>query len=128
MTFQTTFHKDFTVSKLIGKGSFAKVYVALKNETNVTYAVKAFNKDFISSSDKGKESLINEVNVMRKLNHPYLLRLYESHETENSIYFIVDVISGGELIKYVKEKGYMNDSNLRKLMKHLLQALENMHL
>jgi len=112
---------------MIGKGSFAKVYLATKNETNVTYAIKAFNKEFIEGQDKGKDSLINEITIMRLLNHPYLLKLYETHETTNSIYFVIDIISGGELLKVIKDKGMISDTGLRKLMKHLLRALEFMH-
>ena len=51
---QHTFHEDFVVNKMIGKGSFAKVYLAQKKENNKLYAIKAFNKDFLSSNNKGK--------------------------------------------------------------------------
>lgn len=40
----TTFHEDFVVTKMIGKGSFAKVYLATKKDKNIQYAIKAFNK------------------------------------------------------------------------------------
>jgi hypothetical protein len=50
-----SFHEDFQVLKLIGKGSFAKVYLANKLETNEKFAVKAFNKEYLSNhSIKGK--------------------------------------------------------------------------
>lgn len=52
---QHSFHEDFQVLKLIGKGSFAKVYLANKLETNKKFAVKAFNKEYLSNhTSKGK--------------------------------------------------------------------------
>lgn len=92
------FHDAFMVSKLIGKGSFAKVYLATRKENNQQYAIKAFSKSFMQSQHKGIESLLNEMQVMRKLNHPNIVKLHEVHETANSVYFVVDIISGGELL------------------------------
>lgn len=49
---------------MIGKGSFAKVYLSSKKETGQAYAIKAFNKEFMASQHKGKESLINEIGLL----------------------------------------------------------------
>ena len=49
----STFHDDFEVKKMIGKGSFAKVYMATKKTTGKDYAVKAFSKEFLLSQNKG---------------------------------------------------------------------------
>ena len=64
----TTFHTDFNVQKLIGKGSFANVYLAIRNTNGVQYAVKAFSKLFINAQFRGREGLENEIRVMRRLN------------------------------------------------------------
>lgn len=69
------------VTKMIGKGSFAKVYLATKKENNLQYAIKAFNKEFMLAQHKGKESLINEIVVMRALHNDHLIHLYEVYET-----------------------------------------------
>jgi serine/threonine protein kinase len=47
---------------------------------------------------KGKESLINEIKIMRSLDSEFCLRLYETYETTNSVYFVIDLLSGGELL------------------------------
>ncbi|EGR27882.1 protein kinase domain protein [Ichthyophthirius multifiliis] len=112
---------------MIGKGSFAKVYLASKKENNVQYAIKAFNKEFMSSQHKGKESLINEISVMRNLSNEHLINLYEVYETTNSIYFVVDILNGGELLNRVKDKGSIGEDDIRELMKKLLLALQYLH-
>ena len=63
-----SFHEEFLVTKMIGKGSFAKVYLATKKENNKQYAIKAFNKEYMSSQHKGKESLLNEIHILRSIN------------------------------------------------------------
>lgn len=89
---------------MIGKGSFAKVYLATKKENKLNYAIKAFNKEFMLTQHKGRESLINEITIMRTLNHDNLIHLYETYETTNSIYFVVDLLEGGELLHRLREK------------------------
>jgi len=78
-------------------------------------------------SDKDKESLVNEMKLMRRLNYPYLLRLYEVFESSSQIYFVIDMVSGGELFSLIKEKQKIPDADLRRMMRQLLRSLEYMH-
>ena len=54
----STFHEEFEVKKMIGKGSFAKVYLATKRVTGRDYAIKAFSKEFVQSQSKGPVNFI----------------------------------------------------------------------
>lgn len=56
-----------------------------------------------------------------------MLRLYEIYETVNSIYFVIDVLYGGELLNRVREKGSFDDITMRKLFKNLLTALNHLN-
>ncbi|CAD8061600.1 unnamed protein product [Paramecium primaurelia] len=123
---QSTFHDEFGVTKMIGKGSFAKVYLATKKSTGINYAVKAFNKEFMLEQFKGRESLENEIKVMRRLNQENLVKLHEVYETQNSIYFILDILKGGELLSRVKSQP-LSAPNLQKLMYNLMKALCHLH-
>ncbi|EGR30423.1 protein kinase domain protein [Ichthyophthirius multifiliis] len=124
---QQNFHEDFIVTKIIGKGSFAKVYLATKKQNNQQYAIKAFNKEFMLNQHKGKESLINEIIVMRNLRNEHLINLYEVYETANSIYFVVDIINGGELLHRLREKKTIKESDLKNLIRNLLLGLQYLH-
>ena len=99
---------------LIGKGSFAKVYFATKNEDGKNFAIKAFNKEYMAvyfiynifQVTTQRKIIFNQrntlkfqilifhfiVRIMRNLNSEYCLRLYEMYETTNSIYFVVDLL------------------------------------
>jgi len=66
---------------MIGKGSFARVYLVESNATKERFAVKAFSKDYLSNSKHGRESLINEIEIMRVLDHKNIMKLIEVHES-----------------------------------------------
>jgi serine/threonine protein kinase len=113
------------VAKIIGSGAFANVYESTEKSSGKKFAVKGFNKTFLEQESKGKQSLWNEINVMKGLNQKNLLRLYEVHETKNSIYLVFDIIEGGELAKYVEgKKGGLGESEVIKLMYGLLRGLD----
>ncbi|CAD8182538.1 unnamed protein product [Paramecium octaurelia] len=122
----TTFHTDFQVLKMIGKGSFANVYLANRQSNGVQYAVKAFSKLYIHGQFRGREGLENEIRVMRRLNQENILHLYEVHETQNSVYFVLDLLEGGELMRRAQSKIY-TAQKIQKLMYNLLKALFHMH-
>lgn len=97
LTIQTDFHLRYKVLKMIGKGSFARVYLAKNNETDEKFAIKAFNKDHILRKDKGVENIREEIEITWNLNHKNLIKMIELHESENSIYMILELLEGGEI-------------------------------
>ena len=102
---QSDFHSKFSAIKMIGKGSFARVYLVEDKEKKTRFAVKAFSKEYLLTQNKGKESLINEIEVMRELRHPHIMLLEEVHESQNSIYLVTELLEGGELFNYVSDRG-----------------------
>ena len=60
---------------------------------------------------------------MRNLRNEHLINLYEVYETTNSIYFVVDILNGGELLHRVRDKGNMREDDLKPLMRNLVLAL-----
>ena len=59
----------FAVEKKIGKGNFATVYLAERLEDSQQMAIKAFSKAAAYGEENGKEAIINEIQIMRKLEH-----------------------------------------------------------
>ena len=124
---RTDFHNRFTVSKIIGSGAFANVYEATEKSSGKIFAVKGFNKSFLEQETKGKQSLWNEIEVMKGLNQKNLLQLYEVHETKNSIYLVFDIIEGGELAKLMEtKKAGLSESEVISIMYGLLKGLDYM--
>lgn len=97
LTIQTDFHLRYKVIKMIGKGSFARVYLAYNNETQEKVAIKAFHKEHILQKDKGVENIREEIEITWNLNNKNLIKMIELHESENSVYMILELLEGGEI-------------------------------
>lgn len=123
---QCDFHTKFNTIKMIGKGSFARVYLVENKENKQRFAVKAFSKEYLLSQPKGKASLINEIQVMQKLQHPYIMNLEEVHESKNSIYLVLELLEGGELLNYISSKQNLGLRDYWRVMKCILEALAYM--
>ena len=64
---------------------------------------------------------------MQKMNHPNCIKLYEVYETKNSIYLVLEMIKGGELIKKIREKFVYKERDVKLLMYNFLHALLHIH-
>lgn len=120
---QTDFHQKFEAIKMIGKGSFARVYLIENMITKKQYAVKAFSKDNLLSQSKGKSMVMNEITIMKSIDHPNILKLEEIHETKNSIYLVLELLQGGELFSHISKKKNLSIAEIQHIMKNMLEAL-----
>ena len=73
----------------MGCGSFGSVYKIRSKETQLLYAAKGFVKETAYSSENGKESLMNEIEVLRTFDHVNLMKFHGVYETKNSLYIVV---------------------------------------
>jgi calcium-dependent protein kinase len=71
--------------------------------------------------------LINEISVLREIEHPNVIKLYEVYESKNNIHLILELLKGGELFNQIKEKGHFSENYAAKIMKNLLTALSAIH-
>jgi len=124
----TNFHDEYKALKMIGRGSFAKVYLVETKTTGKAFAVKAFTKEGVIASNKSnaKPSMINEIDIMRVLDHDNIIKLYEVYETEKSIYLVLDLIQGKSLQDTVKKstfKSEYSDIKVFNIIRSILDAL-----
>ena len=103
------------------------MYLVYKHEDGQKYATKAFSKEAAYSEDNGKESLIKEIDLMRKFNHRNLMKVFEVYESQNSIYIIVELLEGGQLYDKVKARHKFTQKEIKMVMKGILEGLEVMH-
>jgi len=103
------------------------VYLVENKTIKEKFAVKAFSKDYLLGQRKGKESLMNEIGIMKELTHENIMRLFEVHESQNSIYLILELLEGGELLDYIsKNKGKMKVIEYKNIVGSILRALKYM--
>lgn len=99
---------DYKFLSVLGKGNFGKVMLAEYVSDQRLCAIKVLKKNFIVENDE-IESTKSEKRVFLVANehkHPFLLNLYQSFQTENRIYFVMEYISGGDLMWHVQQKKF----------------------
>ncbi|XP_016458040.1 CBL-interacting protein kinase 5 [Nicotiana tabacum] len=115
----------YEIGKLLGKGTFAKVYHARNLKTGESVAVKIIDKEKVM-----KVGLIDqikrEISVMRLIKHPNVVQLYEVMASKTKIYFAMEYVRGGELFNKVA-KGRLKEDAARKYFQQLIAAVDFCH-
>ena len=89
----------------MGKGNFARVYYARSKLNGGEFAVKAFEKEKFAQIEVDRPSLIKEISILRKLNHPGVIKMHEVYENDTHIFLINELLKGGELFHKLKGHG-----------------------
>lgn len=87
---------------VLGRGSFSVVYKVKHWETNELYAMKAMEKDKIVNSDI-YECIATEYAAMSTIKHPFVMRLEWAFQDEDHVYFVIELIEGGDLFYHLYE-------------------------
>lgn len=82
---------DFTVKKVIGQGSFGKVFMVVHNPTGFIYAMKSIRKDVVIDSEQ-LENLRLEKHIMLCVEHPFIISMEYVFQRDFRIYFLMDFI------------------------------------
>ncbi|XP_077089450.1 serine/threonine-protein kinase MARK2 isoform X21 [Siphateles boraxobius] len=115
----------YRLLKTIGKGNFAKVKLAKHVLTGREVAVKIIDKTQLNSSSLQK--LFREVRIMKVLNHPNIVKLFEVIETEKTLYLVMEYASGGEVFDYLVAHGRMKEKEARAKFRQIVSAVQYCH-
>uniref|UniRef100_UPI0037E968C7 serine/threonine-protein kinase MARK1 n=1 Tax=Semicossyphus pulcher TaxID=241346 RepID=UPI0037E968C7 len=116
---------NYRLLKTIGKGNFAKVKLARHTLTGREVAVKIIDKTQLNPTSLQK--LFREVSVMKILNHPNIVKLFEVIETEKTLYLVMEYASGGEVFDYLVAHGRMKEKEARAKFRQIVSAVEYCH-
>ena len=122
--------EDITLLRLLGKGSYGEVYLSLKQNANKPFATKKVKRK--KADDEMTKYFKNEINILRILNHPNIVKLEEIKMDENNYYIVMEYINGGELSdylkKYIEKYGKpFSEEIVQYLMKQIISALIYIH-
>ncbi|KAJ1613517.1 calcium/calmodulin-dependent protein kinase [Cryptosporidium canis] len=113
----------YTLEKTIGRGSWGEVKIAVQKGTGIRRAAKKIPKYFVEDADRFKQ----EIEIMKSLDHPNIIRLYETFEDNTDIYLVMELCTGGELFERVVHKRVFRESDAARIMKDVLSAVAYCH-
>ena len=119
---------DFTIEKELGAGSFGHVYLVTHKKTKAKYAIKAIDKRNKTNIEE-KPYFRREVEVMYKIHHPNVVKLYSHFEDNNYCYFIMEYIPKGNMFGLIPQdkKKRISTQIVASLMKNIISAVYFLH-
>lgn len=130
LTFQNKAHfkpSDFEFLKLIGRGTFGRVFQVRKKDTRRIYAMKVLSKREIVAKKEVAHTIGERKILQRSLECPFLVGLKFSFQTEKELYFVTDYKCGGELFWHLQKEGRFSEDRARFYIAELVLALEHLH-
>ena len=94
--------KKYKPKRMLGNGSFGSVYEAKNTIFGNTVAMKVIKKD--KENELDEQEIRNEIDILKKLSHPNIVKIYEFFISENHYYIITEYCKEGELFSYIKNK------------------------
>ena len=117
----------YEIIKEIGSGGFSRCLQVKNKTTGLLYACKELSKKNLSDY----EGLMREVNLMIKLDHPNIIKLYEVYETDKNIYLIMELCTGGELFDRIVENTengkQFTEKEAANIFKQMMSAINYCH-
>ncbi|XP_042863702.1 serine/threonine-protein kinase MARK2-like isoform X20 [Penaeus japonicus] len=115
----------YRLLKTIGKGNFAKVKLAKHIPTGKEVAIKIIDKTQLNPGSLQK--LFREVRIMKILDHPNIVKLFQVIETERTLYLVMEYASGGEVFDYLVFHGRMKEKEARAKFRQIVSAVQYCH-
>ncbi|KAI8588262.1 kinase-like domain-containing protein [Geranomyces variabilis] len=120
---------DFNFLAVLGRGAFGKVMLASEKATQSLYAIKALKKEFIIQNDDVKSTKLEKriFQAASAAHHPFLVNLHSCFQTDTRVYFVMEYVSGGDLMAHIQEKKRFSQARAKFYACEVLLALEYFH-
>lgn len=115
----------YEMGRLLGQGTFAKVYYCRDIKTSESVAIKVINKDHVKREGM-MEQIIREISIMRLVRHPNIVEIKEVMATKQKIFVVMEYVKGGELFAKVAN-GKLKEDVARKYFQQLISAVDFCH-
>ena len=118
------FSSHYKILSFLGEGSYGKVFKAREISTGRVIAVKKMS---IGDSQSKYNKIIKEINLLKSLDHPNIVKYYDFFQEEEYIYLMMEYLEGCTLKQYIKNNENISEDNARIIIKQLLTALSYLH-
>jgi len=120
-----SFEAKYTMGKEIGRGGFSIVYEATCKENGNQVAVKVIDKN--KQDDEQIVLLRREITIMRKLDHPNIVKLYDVYDEDKTISLVLEYVRGGEFYDEIVKRGSFTEDDACKVIQQVLSATAYLH-
>jgi calcium-dependent protein kinase len=110
---------------MLGAGAFGEVRVCVHRESGAQRAVKVLRKAHMDEDEK--RMFFNEISILKDLDHPNILKMYEFFEDDKRYYIVTDICKGGELFDEIVARGKFSERDASMLMKQVLSCINYCH-
>ena len=118
--------RKYETERLLGEGTFGKVYKARSLETGETVAIKVINKELVNKLSMEKQ-IKREISTMSLLKHPNIVEIKEVMASKTHIYLVMEYLGGGDLYTSILQQGKLNENLARKYFHQLIRAVDFCH-
>ena len=120
---------EFIIGKEIGKGAYASVRLCICRQNQKTYAVKIYENFLDNQSNTKRSAVHKEIEILKVLNHPNLIKLHYNFIEQSSLYLIIELAKGISLSMFLKTRTQhkLEEPKAKKVIYQLLSALKYLH-
>ncbi|KAL6009902.1 SNF1-related protein kinase catalytic subunit alpha kin10 [Asimina triloba] len=117
--------QQYKLGRNLGIGSFGKVRLA-QHANGQEVAIKIIERQNLNGVDL--ERVLQEIKILRLLEHPHIVRLYNAVETQTKFYILMEYVKGGELYDYVSDNVRIEEAEARRIFQQIISGIEFCHL
>lgn len=126
MDSQTISIDDFELLRVVGKGTYGRVLLVRKRDTQELLAMKILKKRFIHEKNQVEHTLA-ERNILEKISHPYIVKLRYAFQSAEKLYFVLEYCPGGELFFHLSRSGRFEETRACFYAACIVLSLDHLH-
>ena len=113
---------EYELKEKLGEGAYGSVYKVQQKYTNYLRAVKAIKKKYVDSTE-----FYNEIEVLKALDHPNIIKLFDCYQDKSYYYMVEEYCSGGDLFDYIQKEKFFTERKAGTIFNQLLSAVNHLH-
>ncbi|CAG9786697.1 unnamed protein product [Diatraea saccharalis] len=121
----------YYISRTLGQGACGIVKLVYNKEKCTKHAIKIIKKSRLTNGQLNNLTdpikIINEINIMKSLNHPCIISTEEVFDTNNAVYIVLELMQGGELFDRITKNGHLTEQLTRFLFRQMVLAVKYLH-
>ena len=117
---------SFTTLAMVGKGGFGSVHQVVFKSTNEIMAMKTLKKKHLIDSNSVENTMAENI-ILRKIRHPFIVRLHYAFQSESKLHLVMDFVNGGHLLHHMHKESIFSESQAKFYIAQVVLALEHLH-